>query len=240
MGVLKKLQRFIILIVLHTQRVVRKYFILWSFKIFLPEAEDNKFFLNDGKKTINLLLFLLWKTVIGKRIIQASYSLLIPTLLITFLGDVLPAKPFSQIPGPLHVPLFGSQWLYSWIGPYFLDKLHLANEGKYFKVKRNAVLLNCTCHVVYVFHLWLYYLDKYRKYGPVVKEHFLWNFPIIHLYDKHDIESVLKYPSKYPIRPGLEAQIFYRKSRPDRYKSECKIRFSNNKIFTCNFKTYFV
>ena len=66
-------------------------------------------------------------------------------------------------------------------------------------------------------------LDKYRKYGSVVKEHFLWNFPIIHLYDKHDIENVLKYPSKYPIRPGLEAQIFYRQSRPDRYKSECSI-----------------
>lgn len=51
MGVLKKLQRLIILIALHTQRVVSKYFILWSFRIFLPEAEDNKCFLNDGKKS---------------------------------------------------------------------------------------------------------------------------------------------------------------------------------------------
>ncbi|KAK4003050.1 ecdysone 20-monooxygenase isoform X2 [Daphnia magna] len=105
-------------------------------------------------------------------------------------GNILPkAKPFSQIPGPLPIPFFGSQWLYSWIGPYFLDKLHLANE------------------------------DKYFKYGPIVKEHYLWNFPIVHLYDKNDIETVLKYSSKYPIRPGLEAQIFYRNSRPDRYKS---------------------
>ncbi|XP_057364425.1 ecdysone 20-monooxygenase-like [Daphnia carinata] len=105
-------------------------------------------------------------------------------------GDILPkGKPFSEIPGPLPLPFFGSQWLYSWIGPYFLDKLHLANE------------------------------DKYFKYGPIVKEHYLWNFPIVHLYDKNDIETVLKYSSKYPIRPGLEAQIFYRNSRPDRYKS---------------------
>lgn len=71
----------------------------------------------------------------------------------------------------------------------------------------------------FVSFVW-FYLDKYRKYGAIVKEHFLWNFPIIHLYDKHDIENVLKYPSKYPIRPGLEAQIFYRQSRPDRYKSK--------------------
>lgn len=134
------------------------------------------------------------------------------------IGDVLPAKPFSQIPGPLHVPLFGSQWLYSWIGPYFLDKLHLANEGTVKEINNTVVKLCASCFF-FVSFVW-FYLDKYRKYGAIVKEHFLWNFPIIHLYDKHDIENVLKYPSKYPIRPGLEAQIFYRQSRPDRYKSK--------------------
>jgi hypothetical protein len=52
MGILKKLKRFIFLIAFHTQRVVSKYFIVWwSFKIFLPEADDNKYFLNDGRST---------------------------------------------------------------------------------------------------------------------------------------------------------------------------------------------
>ena len=62
-------------------------------------------------------------------------------------------------------------------------------------------------------------VDKYAKYGAIVKEHFLWNYPIIHLYDKGDIEEVLKYPSKYPLRPALEAQCIYRMSHPERYKS---------------------
>jgi len=52
-----------------------------------------------------------------------------------------------------------------------------------------------------------------------VKENHLWNFPIIHLYDKNDIEVVLRQPSKHPIRPDLEAQSAYRRSRPDRYNS---------------------
>ena len=62
-------------------------------------------------------------------------------------------------------------------------------------------------------------VDKFKKYGPIVREHFLWNYPIIHLFDKKDIEEVLKYPSKFPIRPELEFQAFYRRSRPDRYVS---------------------
>nr|CAG4640893.1 EOG090X06YP [Eulimnadia texana] len=36
---------------------------------------------------------------------------------------------------------------------------------------------------------------------------------------RKDIEEVLRYPSKTPVRPGLEPQLVYRKSRPDRYKS---------------------
>lgn len=62
-------------------------------------------------------------------------------------------------------------------------------------------------------------VDKFMTYGPIVKEHYLWNFPIIHLYDKKDIEEVLKYPSKFPLRPGLDAQCTYRRSQPQRYSS---------------------
>ncbi len=63
------------------------------------------------------------------------------------------------------------------------------------------------------------FTDKYLKYGPVVKEHYFWNFPILHLYDKSDIETVLKWPSKFPIRPEMEALSTYRRSCPDRYST---------------------
>ena len=32
----------------------------------------------------------------------------------------------------------------------------------------------------------------YREYGPVVREEVLWNFPLIHLFDRKDIERVLR------------------------------------------------
>lgn len=56
------------------------------------------------------------------------------------------AKFFSQIPGPLHVPIIGSQWLYYWFGPYSLDKLHLANEG-IFKSENTMFL----CLILYIY-----------------------------------------------------------------------------------------
>ena len=61
--------------------------------------------------------------------------------------------------------------------------------------------------------------DKLHRYGPVVKEHYLWNFPLVHLYDKQDIEQVFKFSTKFPIRPPLEAQVHYRRSCPARYAS---------------------
>lgn len=89
--------------------------------------------------------------------------------------------------------------------------MHLANEGcKFF----HYVHLCC-------FNVPFFYFDadKLTSYGPIVKEHFLWNYPVIHLYDKKDIEDVLKYPSKYPIRPDLEVQCVYRRSCPEKYSS---------------------
>ena len=32
----------------------------------------------------------------------------------------------------------------------------------------------------------------YKEYGPVVREEVLWNFPLIHLFDRKDIERVLR------------------------------------------------
>lgn len=43
--------------------------------------------------------------------------------------------------------------------------------------------------------------------------------PIVNLYNREDIEKVLRYPSKYPFRPPTEIVEFYRKMRPDRYAS---------------------
>lgn len=64
-----------------------------------------------------------------------------------------------------------------------------------------------------------FYEDMYKKYGPLVKEESLFNFPVYSVFEKEDIENVLKIPSKYPLRPPIGALVMYRKSRPDRYNS---------------------
>ena len=53
-------------------------------------------------------------------------------------------KPFCKIPGPVHLPVVGSQWLYFWFGPYSLDKLHLANEGN-IVIQFQVSLHNSSC-----------------------------------------------------------------------------------------------
>ncbi|CAH1169025.1 unnamed protein product [Phyllotreta striolata] len=64
-----------------------------------------------------------------------------------------------------------------------------------------------------------FYADMYEKYGPIVKEEALFNIPVVSVFEKEDIEKVLKSSGKYPIRPPTEAVAAYRKSRPDRYTS---------------------
>lgn len=63
------------------------------------------------------------------------------------------------------------------------------------------------------------YKDFYTKYGPIVLEVTTNGTPIVHLYDRQDIEKVLRYPSRYPFRPPTEIVAFYRAKRPDRYAS---------------------
>lgn len=65
----------------------------------------------------------------------------------------------------------------------------------------------------------LIFPDFNRKYGPIVLEVTSNGTPILSLYDRQDIEKVLRYPSKYPFRPPTEIVAFYRKMRPDRYAS---------------------
>ncbi|XP_065721075.2 ecdysone 20-monooxygenase isoform X2 [Drosophila suzukii] len=61
--------------------------------------------------------------------------------------------------------------------------------------------------------------DLNRQYGDIVLEVMPSNVPIVHLYNREDLEKVLKYPSKYPFRPPTEIIVMYRQSRPDRYAS---------------------
>uniref|UniRef100_T1GJG6 Cytochrome P450 n=1 Tax=Megaselia scalaris TaxID=36166 RepID=T1GJG6_MEGSC len=71
---------------------------------------------------------------------------------------------------------------------------------------------------------------KPMKYGQIVLEVTTSGIPIVNLFDRTDIETVLKYPSKYPFRPPTEIHVMYRLSRPDRYAS-----LGNTLIFAINF-----
>ncbi|KAJ8934411.1 hypothetical protein NQ314_013452 [Rhamnusium bicolor] len=64
-----------------------------------------------------------------------------------------------------------------------------------------------------------FYKDMYDQYGAIVKEEALFNVPVISVFEKRDIEKVLKSSGKYPIRPPTEAIAQYRRSKPDRYAS---------------------
>ena len=79
-------------------------------------------------------------------------------------------KKSPKIPGPTSIPVFGSSWLYSSFGPYSHEKYHESN------------------------------FDKFQKYGPVVREEVLWNYPLIHLFEASDIDKVLRYKSDTPLR----------------------------------------
>lgn len=98
-------------------------------------------------------------------------------------------KTVHDIPGPFAVPVFGTRWIYSRFGGYRLDRIH-----------------ECYKHM-------------FEKYGNVIKEEALWNFPVVSLKNRQDIELVLRQSSKYPLRPPTEVISYYRKSRPDRYSS---------------------
>lgn len=41
-------------------------------------------------------------------------------------------KTVSNIPGPYSLPIFGTRWIFSYIGSYKLNKIHDAYRGKKF------------------------------------------------------------------------------------------------------------
>lgn len=117
-----------------------------------------------------------------------------------------------SIPGPLSIPFMGTKWIYLW--KYKMSKIHEVYRGKGFV---------CCYHAprptdVFVFYYQLC-IDFNQRYGPVVLEVASNGVPIVILYNRQDIEKVLRYPSKYPFRPPTEIVAFYRKMRPDRYAS---------------------
>ncbi|CAG9769645.1 unnamed protein product [Ceutorhynchus assimilis] len=65
-----------------------------------------------------------------------------------------------------------------------------------------------------------YYIEMREKYGGIFKEEALFNIPVISVFDKNDIEKVLRNTSgKYPIRPPTEAIAKFRSEHPERYAS---------------------
>lgn len=65
-----------------------------------------------------------------------------------------------------------------------------------------------------------YYKEMRDKYGPIFKEEALFNIPVVSVFDKADIEKVLRSTGKYPIRPPTEAVARYRQDHPERYFSK--------------------
>ena len=101
------------------------------------------------------------------------------------------SKGIRDVPGPKALPVFGASWIYNRVlGLYQRKYQHLANE------------------------------DQYMLYGPVVREEVIFNFPLIHLFDKEDIMRVLKSEGEFPMRPPNEADVFYRRHRSDAYLND--------------------
>lgn len=63
-----------------------------------------------------------------------------------------------------------------------------------------------------------HYAELNQRYGDVVME-YKGNIPIASLFNRKDIEKLLKYPSKYPFRPPNEIVVIYRTLNKDRYKT---------------------
>ncbi|XP_012286900.1 ecdysone 20-monooxygenase [Orussus abietinus] len=98
-----------------------------------------------------------------------------------------PRKTVKDVPGPLPLPVLGTRWIFSWFGCYSMNEIHVA------------------------------YKDLHRRFGPLCKEEALWNWPIVSVFSREDIEAVLRRGSRFPLRPPQEVISHYRQSRRDRY-----------------------
>ncbi|XP_011255244.1 ecdysone 20-monooxygenase isoform X1 [Camponotus floridanus] len=96
-------------------------------------------------------------------------------------------KTARDVPGPFALPILGTRWIYSRFGHYSLNKIHEA------------------------------YQDLNRRYGSLCKEEALWNYLVVSVFARRDIEAILRRGSRYPLRPPQEVISHYRRSRRDRY-----------------------
>lgn len=97
--------------------------------------------------------------------------------------------PFDSIPGPKpSLPFIGTNWIYfPLVGYYKSMKLHQAN------------------------------LDKYYRYGPIMKEEYQRGYPSVTVFDPSDIKKVFMREGTCPSRPVLPYVIRHRQSDPSRY-----------------------
>ena len=99
------------------------------------------------------------------------------------------ALPFDSIPGPKpSLPFVGTNWIYfPLVGHYQSMKLHEAN------------------------------LDKYHRYGPIMKEEYQRGYPTVTIFNPSDIKEVFMREGACPSRPVLPYVIKHRQSDPSRY-----------------------
>lgn len=107
---------------------------------------------------------------------------------VEMLTELKSAPSLQHLPGPKpSFPFIGTGWQYFRWSRYNLYKLHEAN------------------------------LDKYRRYGPIVKEEYQWRRPVVHLFKPEDFETVFRHQGKYPLRPVSEFLKHYRLNNPHKY-----------------------
>ncbi|XP_065349768.1 ecdysone 20-monooxygenase-like isoform X2 [Cloeon dipterum] len=94
----------------------------------------------------------------------------------------------KDIPGPVALPIFGTRWIYNkYFGRYTITKIHEA------------------------------YQSMFKEYGQVIKEEAFFNYPVISTCSAQDIEKLIKFPSKFPLRPPNGIVSKYRQNTPGRY-----------------------
>nr|QBC73127.1 cytochrome P450 mono-oxygenase [Osmia bicornis] len=115
-------------------------------------------------------------------------------------------KTVSDVPGPYSLPIFGTRWIFSSIGSYTLNKIHDAYKATHRFVHFNATRFFLDSRI-----------DLNQRYGALCKEEALWNFPVISVFSRQDIEAVIRRSPRYPLRPPQEVISHYRRNRHDRY-----------------------
>lgn len=98
-------------------------------------------------------------------------------------------KPARCIPGPRSWPLVGTAWTY--LPRIGRDDVHALHKV---------------------------YLDKYRKYGKIVRENIAGK-ELVSVYDPVDIETVFRNEGRYPTRLSHEVLLAIRHRSPEIYRS---------------------